>query len=271
MSNVLIIGYGVVGQNLKQELSALQPDVYDKYTFWDSRRTDHYDVAFVCVPTPYLGRDKPCDTSEVEAAVAEHDADLFIVKSAVLPGVTDRLCRESGKHIIVSPEYHGSTVHSKNYSFDFTILGGEKADCLKAVQILQRCYDGRHRFHMTDAKTAELVKYMENAYLATKVSFCCQFWEIANKIGVSYPELRELFLLDPRVNPSHTFVFDEHPYWDSQCFNKDIPAIADMYNAEFLDAVISYNSRNRSGGRNYGTGTDTSGSHPHGSICVGDS
>ena len=244
MNNVLIIGYGVVGKHLKAELSALDPDVYDKYTFWDSRRTNHYDLAFVCVPTPYLGRDKPCDTSEIEAALAEHDADLFILKSAVLPGVTDRLCQETGKHIIVSPEYHGSTVHSNSYSFDFTILGGEKADCLKAVQILQCCYDGRHRFHMTDTKTAELVKYMENAYLVTKVSFCCQFWEIANKIGVNYPELRELFLLDPRVNPSHTFVFDEHPYWDSPCLNKDVPAIANTYDADFLKAVIRYNSGN---------------------------
>ena len=259
MSSVLIIGYGVVGRNLKRELSLLQPDVYDKYRRDENTKENkRYEVAFVCVPTPYLGRDKPCDTSEIEAALAEHDADLFIVKSAVLPGVTDRLCQESGKHIIVSPEYHGSTVHSNSYGFDFTILGGEKADCLKAVQILQCCYDGRHRFHITDAKTAELVKYMENACLATKVSFCCQFWEIANKIGVNYPELRELFLLDPRVNPSHTFVFDGHPYWDSQCLNKDVPAIAGAYNAEFLNAVISYNSRNRLlyGGDATGSGTE---------------
>ena len=122
MSSVLIIGYGVVGRNLKRELSLLQPDVYDKYRRDENTKENkRYEVAFVCVPTPYLGRDKPCDTSEIEAALAEHDADLFIVKSAVLPGVTDRLCQESGKHIIVSPEYHGSTVHSNSYGFDFTI------------------------------------------------------------------------------------------------------------------------------------------------------
>lgn len=246
MSNVLIIGYGVVGRNLKKELSALSPDVYDKYRQGDNTaESKRYKAAFVCVPAPYYGRDKPCDTSEVEAAIAEHDADLYVIKSAVLPGTTDRLCMESGKHVIVSPEYHGATVHSNNYSFDFTILGGEKSDCLKATQILQRCYDGRHSFRITDAKTAELAKYMENAYLATKVSFCCQFWEIANKIGVNYPELRELFILDPRVNPSHTFVFDERPYWDSRCFNQDVPAIADAYGAELLNAVIAYNARNR--------------------------
>lgn len=237
MGKILIIGYGVVGRNLKKELSALDPDVYDKYRpEGNNAERKRYDMAFVCVPASEV---------EVEAAVAEHDADLFVLKAAVLPGTTDRLRRESGKRVIVSPEYHGDTVHSKNYSFNFTILGGEKTDCLKAAQILQRCYDGRHSFRITDAKTAELVKYMENAYLATKVSFCCQFWEIANKIGVSYPELRELFVLDPRVNPSHTFVSDDRPYWDSRCLNQDVPAIAEAYDAELLKAVIAYNHGNR--------------------------
>ena len=244
MPQTLIIGNGAVGGNLMKELSALAPAVYDKYKpDENTAENTRYDVAFVCVPTPYVSKDNPCDITEVKAAIAENDADLYIVKSAVLPGVTDALCAETAKHIIVSPEYRGTTVHSIKRDFDFTILGGKRADCLKAVQILQRCYDGRHGFHMTDAKTAELVKYMENAFLATKVSFCCQFWEIARKIGVDYPELRELFLLDPRVNPSHTFVFDETPFWDSDCLNKDLPAIAGTYDAEFLDAMIRYNCK----------------------------
>lgn len=248
MSNVLIIGYGIVGHNLKRELSALRPDVYDKYRRDEnSVLRERYDLAFVCVPAPYV--DGVCDITEVRAAVTENNADLYIVKSAILPGMTEALRKETGKHIVYSPEYYGSTVHSKNYSFDFTILGGKRADCLKAVQILQACYDGRHRFCMTDSKTAELAKYMENAYLAMKVSFCCQFWEIAQKVGVDYSELRELFIMDPRVNPSHTFVFDEHPYWDSQCLNKDVSAIAETYNAGLLKSMVEYNrnSRNRTG------------------------
>ena len=86
---------------------------------------------------------------------------------------------------------------------------------------------------------------MENSFLATKVSFCQQFWNIANEIGVDYEELRELFVLDPRVNPSHTFVYDDHPYWDSHCLNKDVPAIADAYNAELLNAVIAFNEKQK--------------------------
>ena len=244
MHHVLIIGNGVMGSNLRQELKILNPDVYDKYhTEGNTARAIKYDLAFVCVPTPYTGKDNPCDSAEAEVAISEHDAEIYVVKSAVLPGTADRLCRETGKHIIVSPEYRGDTPHSVNFVFDYTILGGERADCLKAVQILQHCYDGRHRFRVTDSRTAELAKYMENSFLAMKVSFSCQFWEIARKCGVDYPELRELFLLDPRVNPSHTLVFDEHPYWDSDCLNKDVAAIAETYHAELLEGMIRFNRR----------------------------
>ena len=45
------------------------------------------------------------------------------------------------------------------------------------------------------------------------------------------------------VNPSNTFVFADHPFWKSHCFDKDIPAIAAAYNAPFLDSVIAFNEQ----------------------------
>ena len=236
--SVLIIGVGTVGGNLSRELAALQPQLYDKYKGIDTRQGGaHYDVAFVCVDTPGVD----CDITEVRAAIMEHDADVFVIKSTVLPGTTERLAKETGKAVIFSPEYYGGTQHCNNFSFPFTILGGEKAACVKVAQILQRVYDGTHSFRFTDARTAELVKYMENSYLAMKVSFCQQFFDIAEKAGVCYEELRELFVLDPRVEPSHTFVYRDQPYWDSHCLNKDVPAIAGSYDAPFLKAMIAFN------------------------------
>ena len=86
---------------------------------------------------------------------------------------------------------------------------------------------------------------MENAYLATKVSFCNQFYDISKQIDVDYEELRELFTLDPRVENSHTFVYEDKPYWDSHCLNKDVQAIADEYNAELLQDVIRFNNKRK--------------------------
>lgn len=247
--SVLIVGAGVVGTNLYNELKSLQPDVYDKYkkiyNYRGYRDKDYtYDFCFICVDTPY-SEDNPCDITEVKNALEENKANIYIIKSTILPGTTDKLKELTGKRIIFSPEYYGGTQHCNNFNFDFTILGGEKESCCKIVQLLQNVYDARHTFHIVDSKTAELTKYMENSFLATKVAFCVQFFEIAKQLGINYEELRELFILDPRVNPSHTFVYEEHPYFSSHCLDKDVPAIADSMNAELLRDVIKFNNKHK--------------------------
>lgn len=252
--SILVIGVGTVGRNVARRLLPSSPLTmeggasvypYDKYVeTFQEKENKHYDLAFICVDTPY-SEDTPCDITEVRNALLENDAELFVIKSTVLPGTTEQLRKETGKHIVFSPEYYGGTPHCNNYDFNFTIFGGFKTDCIKAIQILQNVYDASHQFRITDSRTAELVKYMENAFLATKVSFCNQFYNIAEHVGVNYEELRELFILDPRVNPSHTFVYRDHPYWDSHCLNKDVKAIAEEYDAELLKAVMEFNKHQK--------------------------
>lgn len=122
--NILIIGVGTVGGNLSRELAVLQPRLYDKYKNIDTRQSGvRYDAAFVCVDTP--GAD--CDITEVLASIMEHDADVFVVKSTVLPGTTERLARETGKAVIFSPEYYGGTQHCNNFHFPFTTNGRRTA------------------------------------------------------------------------------------------------------------------------------------------------
>ena len=174
-------------------------------------------------------------------ALDEVDADVYVIKSTVLPGTCDKFAAETGKHIVFSPEHSGATQHCNNWDYDFTILGGDKADCCKVIQALQKVYDGRHQFKMTDRKTAEISKYMLNSFLATKVSFCNQFFELCKQLGCSYEELRELFVLDTRIGPAHTFCYEDAPYWDSHCFNKDVPAIAYAFNMPLLQAVNEFN------------------------------
>ena len=245
--SVLILGYGVVGKNIYKELQVspqIELSIYDKYKNFGSNIKPRYDLAFVCVDTP-MTKDSVCDISEVQSAIMENDADIYVIKSTVLPGTTEVLKHTLQKRLVFSPEYYGDTQHCNNFDFNFTILGGDKIDCIIVQQILQRVYDSTHQFRITTSRTAELVKYMENAYLATKVSFCNQFYDLAENLGVCYEDLRELFILDPRVNPSHTFVYRDHPYWDSHCLNKDLPAIAEGCNAEFIKFIIEYNNKRK--------------------------
>ena len=243
--NILIVGYGVVGKNLTNEIIKLKPDIFDKYKKeFNSKRKIKYDIAFICVDTPLIKQPlkvSELDTSEVLNAINENDSEIYVLKSTCPIGTVDKLKALTGKRIIFSPEYYGGTQHCNNFEFDFTILGGDKQDCIEVIQALQYCYDGRHQFRITDSKTAELVKFMENSFLATKVSFCNQFYEISKKHGISYEELRELFILDKRLGESHTFVYKDSPYWDSHCLNKDVHYIAESEDARLLLDICDYN------------------------------
>jgi UDP-glucose 6-dehydrogenase len=251
MDKILIVGYGITGYNMHNELLGLSPDLYDinKKIKLPTRQHSEYDFIFICVDTPYIDTDNPCDITQVKNAINKWKPHLteggtFVIKSTVLPSLIDTLS-ELNAPIVYSPEYYGNTQHCNNFEFNFTILGGEDSYPYKVQQLLQKVKDARHTFRFVDAKTACLAKYMENCYLAMKVSFCSQFFDIANENGVNYEDLRELFILDPRVNPSHTFVYKDKPYWDSHCLTKDVRAIAETQNAELLKNIINFNNKRK--------------------------
>ena len=175
MKSVIIVGVGNIGSRLYAEYQRLKPDRYDPVQGYNEKQPIRYDLAFIAVDTP-MKDDGTCDISQVSRALEETDAEVYVLRSTVAPGVTRALRIETGKRIVFSPEFYGTTQHSDERAFDFsfTILGGEKNDCNAVIQLLQEVYDARHRFRITDSTTAELAKYMENTMLAAKVSLCIQ-------------------------------------------------------------------------------------------------
>jgi len=250
MYKVGIIGYGVVGKAYHK----LFPNavIYDKYIdeYSDKSVLNNLDFALICVPTP-MKEDKSCDTSIVEEVVSWLEAKVIIIKSTVSVGTTDRLRKKYHKLICFSPEYIGESP-TREYKIPgdegFVILGGEKRTTSKAAELFKSVYNPKVKIIQTDAITAELTKYVENTWLACKVVFCNEIYRIAKKLNIDYNELRELWLLDRRVNRSHTFVYEESPYYDSKCLNKDVPALVRIaekagYNPKFIKSIIECNER----------------------------
>lgn len=222
-NDILIVGYGNIGKHMYKEFEKFHPDIYDpNIAGYNSKKNKKYKFAFICVPTDKRENGE-CDTSIVEQAVKETNSDIIVIKSTIPPGTTERLIKDSGQQIVFSPENYGVTQHCKADP-GFVILSGEKEACDAVAELYSQVKNGYYRFFFTNTYTAELWKYMLNCFLALKVTFCCEFADIAKKFGVSYPELRELFIADERVGASHTFVYPDKPFYDSHCFNKDIPA-----------------------------------------------
>lgn len=240
---MLIVGYGNIGTKLAKEYAILNPDIYDPYKGFLNKKSIKYDFAFICVDTPL--KNGKCDLSQVQKAIDETNAEIIILRSTVPPKTTIQLKEQTGKRIVFSPEFYGTTQHSDQmlYDFNFTILGGDKKDTEAVAQLLQNVYNGNHRFCFTDSTTAELTKYFENTMLAAKVSVCVQFYDIAKQIGINYSEMRELLLQDSRFSRSHTFVYEDHPYWQSHCFDKDVAAVTEFADAPLIEQIVKYNEQ----------------------------
>jgi len=223
MDKVLIVGYGNIGRHIYEEFKDIKPDIYDvNIPIYNIVPDKVYDLVFISVNTDKLP-DGSCDISNVENVLTKLSSKVIVIKSAIPPGTAEFLSKKISQHIVVSPEYYGLTQHSKR-QMDFVILGGAIEDCSAVARIYSRIKPGNFHIYFTNFRTAELAKYMENCFLALKVTFCNEFAKVAQSIGVEYEELRELFILDERMGCSHTWVYPDKPYYDSHCLNKDIPA-----------------------------------------------
>lgn len=244
--DIIIVGYGNIGKHIHKELEgAGEFDIYDpsypEYTF---SYVKEYNIAFICVPTEMLP-DGSCDISIVEKAVRDTRAKVIVIKSTVPVGTCDQLKQKYNKNIVFSPEYYGTTQHAPA-SPNFLVLAGSKSACNTVAQYYYKVKTKDFRIKFTDYRTAELAKYMENCFLALKVTFCSEFATIANDFGISYPELRDIFVLDERMGDSHTLIQDRQMYYDSHCLNKDIPGLIKQTDkAHLMEAMLEINKQKR--------------------------
>lgn len=249
-----VAGYGVVGRALVRFFSrsgAHTVRIYDKYVepyndVQGLRALDDCEIVFLAVPTPYDIKRGQCDITALRELVDKLGVPACI-KSTVPPGTTQALMRATGRALAFSPEYLGeSTTHPWPEIDDcgFAVAGGHPA----AVALVRHAYETAStkplRFIETDATTAELAKYMDNAFLATKIAFVNQFYDLARHAGVDYAELRKLFVLDPRVGESHTEVTPQRGF-GGKCLPKDLHSILawaqEGGGAPLLQSLAAYN------------------------------
>ena len=247
-SRVAIVGCGAVGASIMR----IFPDAvcYDEPRGLGTRdEVNECEFAFVAVPTPMDGNGS-CDTSIVEEVCGWIDGPVIVLRSTVTPGTTERLRLRTGKRIVFQPEYGPGETPDHHFAdlrrVSWVILGGRREDTVAVCDLYKEAFNADLVMHQTDSTTAELVKYMENCFLATKVTFCNEFYSIADAIGVDYNELRELWLLDPRVGRSHTFVYPAQRGFGGACLPKDVSALTYVARAagspaELMEAVQEIN------------------------------
>ncbi len=227
---VACVGSGVVGTAMYNLCGpeTVMYDILDKpgYT-QDKGKVNKCDVAFINVPTP-MADDKTCDTSVVEEVVSWITCPLIIIRSTVSPGTTDRLSQKYGRNIVFQPEYLGETpghIFGNMAEREFIVLGGEPQYTSLAADFYKNYYNATVHIYFCDAVTAEVCKYMENAFYAMKVTFVNEFYDIAQAHGIRFNQLREIWLADTRISRDHTFVIPDARGFSGKCLPKDCNAI----------------------------------------------
>ena len=132
----------------------------------------------------------------------------------------------------------------------FYIFGGDKDVCSRVDDLFLPVTGPCKRYIISDSTTAEMAKYMENAFYATKIAFCNELYDICKASDVDWNEVRELWLADPRINPMHTAVFKDKRGFGGKCLPKDISALSKIaekvgVQSDLLKGVLSSNSKVR--------------------------
>jgi UDPglucose 6-dehydrogenase len=227
-----IIGNGFVGEAISFAFSSISNVyIYDTNplkSLNDLEFVHNCDFVFVCVPTP-MYEDGTQDLSFVESVFEKStDRPIYIIKSTVLPGTTQRLSKKySNSKIIFSPEFLTErTAKLDILTQSRIILGGELSLTNKAKVLFNKRFKIKNIIQ-TDSKTAELTKYMNNTFFATKVSIMNEFKLICDKIGAKWEDALRGFVSDGRIGDSHLNVpgHDGKLGYGGTCFPKDVNAL----------------------------------------------
>ncbi len=227
-----IIGNGFVGEAQAFAFSPIADlriyDVDPLRATHSKEEIDECDFIFVCVPTP-MKKDGSQDLTYIEN-VFKHakEGPIYIIKSTILPGTTHRLQRAYPQlSIIFSPEF----LTERTAKLDMLtqariILGGDKKHTQEVKNLFEQRFKNRHIIE-TDSTTAELVKYMNNTFFATKVSIINEFKLLSDAIGADWSTALYGFASDGRIGDSHLHVPgpDGRLGYGGTCFPKDVNAL----------------------------------------------
>lgn len=243
MKTIGIVGRGFVGSAVEFGFSAqtgcdAQVKIYDKNPLKSihtlEETVNKSDFIFLSVPTP-SNLDGSMHLGILESALQEIQSvnkrkdNIILIRSTVIPGTTTKLCKKFKKlNIVFNPEF----LTERSAKFDFInqsrfILGGRKRNTARVAELYRWRFGDSVPCIETNFETAEMIKYMNNCFFATKVSFLNEMRQIADKSSIDWDLAVEGFVRDGRIGHSHLAVPgpDGRYGFGGSCFPKDVQAM----------------------------------------------
>ena len=209
------------------------------------------DVVFLCVPTPQ-DDDGSADLSYIEAAAAEiapvlRPGAIVVNKSTVPVGsarVVELVLQRDDVKVVSNPEFlrEGTAVHDFLHP-DRVVIGSDDAGAAGTVAALYEPLDTE--IILTDAASAETIKYAANGFLAMKISFVNAVAALCEAVGADVHAVVEGIGSDRRIGRAF---LRPGPGWGGSCFPKDSRALVSIaekhgYDFSMMRGVIAVNEQ----------------------------
>jgi len=215
---------------------------------------DDSDVVFICVGTPSK-EDGSIDLSQIKSASAGIGKQLkksdkykvVVVKSTVIPGTTKNVVipileSNSGKKlgkdfgVCMNPEFlrEGSGVHDFLNPDKIVIGGYDKKSSSYLIDVYGSFNKNIPRI-LTDLTAAEMIKYAQNAALASRISFINEIANICEKFSVDVNEIAHAIGLDKRIGP---LFLKAGAGFGGSCFPKDVKALLAASRSVDIESIL---------------------------------
>jgi len=246
----------LVLRNLKNKTLSFTTD------FEDAVRKS--DIVFIAVGTP-PNEDGSADLSHVVGVAADlgrcMDHEIIVVDKSTVPVGTAEAVAEkiSGQlkargaeipfQVVSNPEFLAQGTAVKDFLEPSRIVVG--SDDPKAIETMRELYEPfmrrEGRLFAMDAKTAEIVKYASNCFLAVKISASNELANICSRAGADYENVRKAMGADPRIGEA--FLYASAGFGGS-CFPKDVKALVKTagdlgYDARMLRQTLDTNEKQK--------------------------
>jgi UDPglucose 6-dehydrogenase len=193
-------------------------------------------AVFIAVGTPSRRGDGHADLSYVYAAAREIAAALrgftvVITKSTVPVGTGDEVAHiiaqtraDADVAVVANPEFLREGAAIQDFKHPDRIVVGTDDERAQAVmaEIYRPLYLNRAPLLYTSRRTAELIKYAANAFLATKVAFINEMADLAEEVGADIQDIARGMGLDNRIGSKFLHA---GPGFGGSCFPKDARAL----------------------------------------------
>jgi UDPglucose 6-dehydrogenase len=254
MQRIAIMGTGMVGGALDRYFRSvnIEAGLYDPPKgLTDPDVLKDAEVIFVAVPTPYYLDGSGFDDSFLHQAMdaIPSQGKTIVLKSTITPGTTELMQERYPEHrFLFNPEFLTEVtadfdmVHPNRQIIGFTPQS--RCDAELVMGLLPRAPFEK----IVPAKTAELIKYYGNTFYALKVTHANQMYDLCEKLGIDYDQVKECAQAEPMVGKTHLEIFHKgYRGYGGKCLPKDTRALIQLgekigIDMTLLKAAEAYNN-----------------------------